>query len=320
MKIVFEVNGKKVPLKSLKYKSKEDQLEVMRNWFFANYEDPTNYCPYDGREGGYAYIYGGPYDASEELQAMFDQYIKFEYIEELVDELQIQCFDWSGNSNNIDDWYDDDIYNAVTSSGNPYMKFIDNIDKIKKLAKDKTEQQQKDHLLSLLYTNVITALETLYVELFINSIEKDDVYIADCIEKGKTEFRVSKEIAALPFKGESIEKIREELIRSIKEYLISASWHSTKKVIDRYKATFDIKVQKDWPIEAIELATLNRNHLVHRGGKDKEGNPVVITDQTLETLIENALNLVNALYNSLDVATNKITVLQSDEKSFIHDF
>lgn len=320
MKIVFEMNGKKVPLKSLKYKSKEDQLEVMRNWFLAKFEDPANSCPYDGREGGYAYIYGGPYDASEELQAMFDQYIKFEYIEELVDELQIQCFDWSGNSNNIDDWYDDDIYNAVTSSGNPYIKFIDNIDKIKKLAKDKTEQQQKDHLLSLLYTNVITALETLYVELFINSIEKDDVYIADCIEKGKTEFKVSKEIAALLFKGEPIEKIREELIRSIKEYLISASWHSTKKVIDRYKATFDIKVQKDWPIEAIELATLNRNHLVHRGGKDKEGNPVVITDQTLKTLIENASNLANALYNSLDVATNKTTVLQPDEKSFIHDF
>ena len=320
MKIVFEVNGKKVPLKSLKYISKENQLEVMRNWFFANFEDPANSCPYDGKEGGYAYIYGGPYDASEELQAMFDQYVKFEYIEELVDELQMQCFDWSGNSNNVDDWYDDDIYDAVTSSGKPYIKFIDNIDKIKALAKDKTEQQQKDHLLSLLYTNVITALETLYVELFINSIEKDDVYIADCIEKGKTEFKVSKEIAALPFKGEPIEKIREELIKSIKEHLISASWHSTKKIIDRYKATFDIKVQKDWPIEAIELATLNRNHLVHRGGKDKEGKPVVITDQTLEALIEDASNLADALYNSLNKVTNKTAVLQPYEKSFIHDF
>ena len=59
MKIVFEVNGKKVPLKSLKYISKENQLEVMRNWFFANFEDPANSCPYDGKEGGYAYIYGG---------------------------------------------------------------------------------------------------------------------------------------------------------------------------------------------------------------------------------------------------------------------
>ena len=37
VKIVFEVNGKKVPLKSLKYISKKDQLEVMKNWFFENF-------------------------------------------------------------------------------------------------------------------------------------------------------------------------------------------------------------------------------------------------------------------------------------------
>lgn len=34
MKQDFNVNGKKVPLQSLQYKSKEDQLEVMRKWFF----------------------------------------------------------------------------------------------------------------------------------------------------------------------------------------------------------------------------------------------------------------------------------------------
>ncbi|BDH20848.1 hypothetical protein PrNR1418_41390 (plasmid) [Providencia rettgeri] len=39
MKIVFEVNGKKVQLKSLKYISKKDQLEVMKNWFFENFEE-----------------------------------------------------------------------------------------------------------------------------------------------------------------------------------------------------------------------------------------------------------------------------------------
>lgn len=64
----------------------------------------------------------------------------------------------------------------------------------------------------------------------------------------------------------------------------------------------------------------NRNHLVHRGGKDKEGNLVVITVQTLETLIDNALNLAIMLYNSLNVATNKTTMLQSDDKPFIHEF
>ncbi len=47
VKIVFEVNGKKVPLKSLKYISKKNQLEVMKNWFFENFEDPANACPYE---------------------------------------------------------------------------------------------------------------------------------------------------------------------------------------------------------------------------------------------------------------------------------
>lgn len=78
--------------------------------------------------------------------------------------------------------------------------------KNKSIGKSEHHHKPKEHLLSILYTNVITALETLYVELFINSIERDDSYIADCIEKGKTDFKVSKEITALPFRGESIEK------------------------------------------------------------------------------------------------------------------
>ena len=84
------------------------------------------------------------------------------------------------------------------------------------LAKGEFKDKQKDHLLSILYINVITALETLYVELFINSIDKNDSYLTDFIEKGKTEFKVSKEILALPFKGESIENMRAELIKAIK--------------------------------------------------------------------------------------------------------
>ncbi|MBO8133100.1 MULTISPECIES: hypothetical protein [Dickeya] len=312
MKVVFNVNGKKVPLKSLQYISKANQLEVMRNWFFENFEDPANSCPYETREGGYAYIYGGPYEASEELQAMFEGYVKFGYIQELVNELQEQCYEWSGNSNNIDDWYDEDLYDAVTSSEKPFFKFVENIDGIKSLAKGEYTNEQEDRLLSILYTNVITALETLYVELFINSIDKDESYIADFIEKGKTEFKVSKEIVALPFKGEPIEKIREELIKAIKEHLISASWHNTNQVVKRYKATYDINVQKDWPIDAIEIATLKRNHLVHRGGKDKDGNPVVITEQDLEQLLDQAMSLGKKLYDSLDNAMQKKTVWPSE--------
>lgn len=299
MKVVFNINGKNVPLKSLQYISKANQLEVMRDWFFDNFEDPANSCPYESKEGGYAYIYGGPYEASEELQAMFEGYVKFDYIQELADELQDQCYEWSGNSQNVSDWYDEDLYDAVTSSEDPFEKFVRNIEGIKSIAQTEQNNKHKNHLLGILYTNVITALETLYVELFINSIDKDDSYISDFIEKGKTEFKVSKEILSSAFKGETIEKIKEEIIKSIKEHLISVSWHSTSKVISRYKATFDINVQKEWPIDAIEIATQKRNHLVHRGGKDKDGNVVLITENDLDMLLDHARIIGENLSSSL---------------------
>src|SRR6516164_4356205 len=40
----------------------------MVDWFFANFEDPAESTPYDG---GYVYIWGGPYDAREELNEAF---------------------------------------------------------------------------------------------------------------------------------------------------------------------------------------------------------------------------------------------------------
>lgn len=236
---------------------------------------------------------------------MFEKHIKSNYIEELANELQSDCCEWSGNSNNIDDWYDEDLYRAVTSSDKPLLKFNENIYVIKSLMEGEYKVEQKEHLIGILYTNVITALETLYVELFINSIDKNQSYIADFIEKGKTDLKVSKAISSLPFKGESIEKLKEELIKSIKENLVSASWHNIHKVLLRYKATFNIKVQDNWPINEIETAILTRNHLVHRGGKDKYGNAVVITEQDLDKLIDYSKLLAQKLYESLNNALHE---------------
>ncbi|BEA99255.1 hypothetical protein VEE11_38070 [Escherichia coli] len=48
----FFINNKTISISSLKYNSKEIQLESMRSWFLENYEDPANSCPYESREGG----------------------------------------------------------------------------------------------------------------------------------------------------------------------------------------------------------------------------------------------------------------------------
>lgn len=312
MKATFVIDGKKVSIRSLKYKRKADQIKAMQDWFYKNYEDPANACPYESRSGGYQYIYGGPYDASEVLREMFEPYVKLGYIDELAEDLNGECYEWSGNSENID-WYDSDLFDAVISSSEPFNKFLENIEKIKTIAKVEHDNRQKSHLLGILYTNVITILETLYVELFINSIEKDDCYIADYLEKSKADFKVSKEIAALPFKGENIETMRAALIKAIKEHMINSSWHNTDHVVKRYKATFGIDVQNDWPIDIIQSATLTRNHLVHRGGKDKEGGDVVITEENLNILLTHAMTLGNKLFESLENALQNNNPKVEDE-------
>ncbi|HAV1550614.1 TPA: hypothetical protein ACX3EK_004656 [Vibrio parahaemolyticus] len=77
----------KISVKDLKSEDAEFQKEVMKVWFFENYQDPVHECPYNSREGGYLYIHGGPYEANEELFSEFGDTIDESLIEELANEL-----------------------------------------------------------------------------------------------------------------------------------------------------------------------------------------------------------------------------------------
>jgi hypothetical protein len=47
------------------------RVEALIEWFAERYEDPAERTPYISAEGGYQYIYGGPYDAGEVLADNF---------------------------------------------------------------------------------------------------------------------------------------------------------------------------------------------------------------------------------------------------------
>jgi hypothetical protein len=75
---------------------KADKIETMVEWFFENYEDPANMTPYESAEGGYQYIWGGPYDANDEIGSMFGGLVPDTGIEEAVDQVQRHgIYDWA---------------------------------------------------------------------------------------------------------------------------------------------------------------------------------------------------------------------------------
>lgn len=43
----------------------------MVQWFYANFEDPANALPYESKEGGFQWLWGGPFDATEQLYEAF---------------------------------------------------------------------------------------------------------------------------------------------------------------------------------------------------------------------------------------------------------
>ncbi|EHK9084607.1 DUF4935 domain-containing protein [Vibrio parahaemolyticus] len=88
--------------------SNEEALVEMEMWFYSNYADPADVCPFESREGGYQYIWGGPYDAEEELISEFGGYVKDSVIDKLVSKLNDVCSEWSGCPEEPDpDDYDD---------------------------------------------------------------------------------------------------------------------------------------------------------------------------------------------------------------------
>jgi len=79
------------------YGVKDEELsplaKAMVKWFFDNYEDPANGVPFDSEEGGYQFVFGGPYYAKDELEEKFPEASE-EDIEEAVDYINPFGWEW----------------------------------------------------------------------------------------------------------------------------------------------------------------------------------------------------------------------------------
>lgn len=75
-----------------------EHIDEMKEWFLENYEDPANSCPYESKEGGYVYIYGGPYEAEDVLYSEFGGIYNDREIEIAAKELEDEngVIEWSG--------------------------------------------------------------------------------------------------------------------------------------------------------------------------------------------------------------------------------
>ena len=148
--------------------SPSEQKNLMKQWFLENYEDPAERTPYESAEGGYIWIWGGPYDAREEIEEYFHEFADESAIDEAVDELEHYCVQWAPTERPGD--YDDFVIDDISSITEAHKNFSGAIEEIEKLLETKIAQEVECIFYRLLFVNVITALETFLSDAFISKV------------------------------------------------------------------------------------------------------------------------------------------------------
>lgn len=272
----------------LRCAGRETKIDAMRTWFFSNYEDPVESTPYDSGEGGYIYVWGGPYKPEEELQDEFGGLISDDLIAELSEELCEISWEWTKHPEYDDT--DEYLFESIARSTHHKKSFDEAIGSIEGLLAVRVEGDKKAHLLKLLYVNVITGIESYLSDVFISYVGNDKTLLRKFIET-TPEFKTEKVSLAELFKA------MDDVEKKARSHLIDIVWHHLNKVKPMYKATLGIDFPKD--MKPLFKAVLVRHDIVHRNGKTKEGKLHSITAEDVKELVANAQSFVSCIDNQL---------------------
>ncbi|MBY5327648.1 hypothetical protein [Rhizobium leguminosarum] len=85
----------------------EDIPELIREWFFENFEDPAENTPHESAEGGYQWVYGGPYDAREEIESAFPD-VEEEVLDDVINDIEAEGIEWAPHVDRVIEESDED--------------------------------------------------------------------------------------------------------------------------------------------------------------------------------------------------------------------
>lgn len=258
--------------------------EAMRTWFVTRYWDPANETPYMSSEGGYIYVHGGPYDATEELSGRFGELFPEEVISAVVEDVESNgILDWAPIHTEPD--YDAEFELEANSRMDPHQFFEKRLNAVDALATAGIDAQRQLLLRQLLYSSLIAALEAYLADTmsYWVAVNKNVLrrFVSSCVEFQSQKFTLSQ-----------IFERMDSLEDDVETYLQQVVWHRLDKVVPLMSEALGISRPS---IEKLMKHILVRHDIVHRGGKAKEGSAVVITGDELKELRRDVVDFVNEI-------------------------
>ena len=143
-------------------------------------------------------------------------------------------------------------------------------------------QKIKDNLYRLLYANIISKMEAFLCDTIVN-------YVLSCEAHKRRFVQKYEPLATQKFQMSAIYAKYENLDKIIKGALTSIVYHDIELVKKLYKNVVDIELPYT---KAIEDAIQIRHDIVHRNGKDKDGNIHTVTRVDVEILSDHVKDFI----------------------------
>lgn len=173
-----------------------------------------------------------------------------------------------------DEYYDKLLYKETHSDTEKALEAIEPL-----------PQEIKENLYRLLYANIISKLEAFLCDTIVS-------YVLECDDHKKQFVQNYKPLAEQKFPMSAIYAKFQNLDRIIKASLVSIVYHDIELVRKLYKKVADIDLPDTKKIEeAIQI----RHHIIHRNGKDKEGNVISIKKEDVVALSDSVSDFIVAV-------------------------
>ena len=163
-------------------------------------------------------------------------------------------------------------------------------------------QEIKDSLYRLLYANIISKMEAFLCDTIVNYVLSCEAHKRRFVQKYEPLAKQQFQMSAIYAKYESLDKI-------IKGALTSIVYHDIDLVRKLYKNVVDI----DLPYtKAIEEAIQIRHDIVHRNGKDKDGNLHSVTRIDVEILSDHVKDFIYEVDSLVSLTKFSETIADSE--------
>lgn len=282
------------PNSAFKNKSKKTQKELIKRWFLERFCDPAEVLPHVSDEGGYLYLWGGPYNPMEVIPDRFSGIASENAVEECINELIAQSgTDWAPVEEEEFEEYDDDYDIPDTPRETSLESLSAQLDGFVEIV-EAIPDNQKNPTLPLIYAATIGAIEAYLYE------------VASKMVKEQPEFREKLIKSNAIFKDEKITiagiyKTYETLDKKILGHFQNMVWHRWKDVEVIFKAGMNLDLDLSSQLNA---PTLIRHDITHRSGKTKDGKEQSITKKVTKEMITLVRQIALDTNKKIDIALN----------------